>query len=77
MARTNPPKFAIANGFVIGSIPSVTSFVNNEGNTERQHLNVEENVNDILCAYLAPIRPYGSIFAYSGGSIYVITNSSR
>jgi len=68
VARTNPPKFAIANGFVIGSITSVIYFVNNEGNTERRHINVEEEVNDVLHAYLVPIRPYGCSFAYSGGS---------
>jgi len=68
MARINPPKFGIANGFIIGSIPSMISFVNNDGNTEKRHINVEEDVNDVLRACLAPIRPYGYIFAYSGGS---------
>ena len=40
--RTNPPKFANTNVLFIGSIPMVISFVNNEGNRERESTNICE-----------------------------------
>jgi len=64
----SPPKFAIANGFVIGSFPEVITFINKDGEVVRRAINVEEDINDVLRAYIAPVRPYGYIFAYSGGS---------
>ena len=68
--RDRPPRDSIANGFVIGSIPpEAINFEEENGEIRRiRPLNVEEDVNDVLRAYLAPIRPYGYIFAYSGGS---------
>ena len=67
ITRHRPPRYSIANGFVIGSIPpEAIHFTDEEGNI--RPLNVEQDVNDVLRAYLAPIRPYGYIFAYSGGA---------
>jgi hypothetical protein len=61
--KVAPPKYSIANGFVIGSIPTkAISLDNNE------YLDVEEGVNEVLRAMIAPIRPYGCIFAYYGGA---------
>lgn len=63
-----PPKFSIANGFVIGSIPKTVSYEDNEGRLKNVDVENEEHVTEVLRAYLAPIRPYGHIFAYSGGA---------
>ena len=65
--KITPPKFAIANGFVIGSFPAEIEFVNKEGETVKRK--IEENeLTDILKAMMAPVRMYGYVFAYSGGS---------
>jgi hypothetical protein len=65
--KITPPKFAIANGFVIGSFPAEIEFVNKEGETVTRK--IEENeLTDILKAMMAPVRMYGYVFAYSGGS---------
>ena len=66
--KETPPKFAIANGFVIGSFPEIFSYIDKDGNEVRTEINVEEDVNDVLRAFLAPIRPYGFVTAFSGGS---------
>lgn len=68
--KVAPPKYSIANGFVIGSIPKTISFKDKDGELKTQKVDVEdeEKVNEVLRAYLAPIRPYGCIFAYSGGA---------
>jgi hypothetical protein len=34
----------------------------------RTKIDIEEDVNDVLRAFLAPIRPYGFVTAFSGGS---------
>jgi hypothetical protein len=65
--KKTPPKFAIANGFVIGSFPQEIEFINNQG--EKVTRKIEDNeLTDILKAMLAPVRTYGYVFAYSGGS---------
>ena len=65
--KSSPPKFAIANGFAIGSIPPVISI--KTAHDEVQEISVNEhNVSDLLCATLSPVRPHGYVFAYSGGS---------
>jgi len=62
-----PPKFAIANGYVIGSFPRVIEFTNKEGKKVRREIK-DDDLTDILKAMLAPIRMFGYVFAYSGGS---------
>ncbi len=65
--KKTPPKFAIANGLVIGSFPQEMKFFNKEG--QRVTRKVEDHkLTDTLKAMVAPLRPYGCIFAYSGGA---------
>ena len=66
-SKKTPPKFAIANGFVIGSFPQEIKFINNEGQTIRRKVEDVE-LTDTLKAMVAPLRPYGCVFAYSGGA---------
>jgi len=65
--KKTPPKFAIANGFVIGSFPREITFFNKDG--QRLTRKVEDDeITDTLKAMVAPLRPYGCVFAYSGGA---------
>ncbi len=65
--KKSPPKFAIASGFVIGSCPQEVKWITSNGDTKKRIIKNHE-VTDILKAMMAPIRPYGSIFAYAGGA---------
>ena len=65
--KQSPPKFAIANGFVIGSFPQELKLRTSNGNTEKRIIE-EHQITDLLKAMMAPVRPYGSIFAYTGGA---------
>jgi hypothetical protein len=72
--KRTPPKFAIANGFVIGSFPREIKFTNKDG--KRNNRNITDNeLTDLLKAMLAPVRPYGCVFAYSVGSQKSITGN--
>jgi hypothetical protein len=62
-----PPKFAIANGFVIGCFPQVIKLFNKEGQRVTRKVEDDE-LTDTLKAMVAPLRPYGCVFAYSGGA---------
>jgi hypothetical protein len=62
-----PQKFAIANGFVIGSFPQEVKWITCNGDTEKRIIQ-EHELTDLLKAMMAPVRPYGSIFAYTGGA---------
>jgi hypothetical protein len=64
----SPPKSAIANGFVIGRIPLVLTFENEDGTTRETIVDQEDDITDILRAMLAPTRAYGYTFAYFGGA---------
>ena len=71
----NPPKFAIANGFVIGHVPRVLKFLNEDGTTREVVLEyldkdgIKRNkVNDIVRAMVAPTRAYGYTFSYFAGA---------
>ncbi len=66
-SKKTPPKFAIANGFVIGSFPRVIQFINKEDEVVKRKIE-EYELTDIVKAMAAPIRPYGCVFAYSGGA---------
>ena len=61
------PKHAIANGFVIGCFPSKITFANKDGCKTKRDIK-EEVLIDIMQAMLAPVRPYGYIFAWTAGS---------
>jgi hypothetical protein len=62
-SKKNPPKFTIANGFVIGSFPQMVKFFNTEGQRVTRKVEDDE-LTDTLKAMVAPLRPYGCIFAY-------------
>ena len=49
----SPPKRAIANGFVIGRIPSILRFKEEDGTTRERAVNYEKDITDILRAMLA------------------------
>jgi hypothetical protein len=66
-SKRTPPKFAIANGFIIGSFPQEIKFFNKEGQRVTRKMEDDE-LTDMLKAMVAPLRPYGCIFAYSGGA---------
>jgi hypothetical protein len=66
-SKKTRPKFAIANGFLIGSFPQEIKFYNKEG--QRVNRKVEDDeLTDTLKAIIAPLRLYGCIIAYSGGA---------
>lgn len=62
-----PPKFAIANGFVIGSVPDKLEYTNKKGVPVSVPINVEEQLDDMICATISPVRPFGYIHGWSGG----------
>jgi hypothetical protein len=66
-SKKTPPKFAIANGFVIGSFPQEIKFYNKEGQRAKRKVEDDE-LADTLKAMVAPLRPYSCVFAYSGGA---------
>jgi hypothetical protein len=66
-SKKTPPKFAIANGFVIGSFPREIQFFNKEGEIVKRKIE-EYELTDLVKAMAAPIRPYGCVFAFSGGA---------
>ncbi len=59
-------KFAIANGFVIGSFPQEIKFFNKQGPKVTRKVE-DDKLTDTLKAMVASLRPYGCVFAYSGG----------
>jgi len=63
----SPPRFAIANGFVIGQIPRVFKIRDKNGIEEEVVVN-EGEINDIVRAMLAPTRAYGYTFSYFAGA---------
>ncbi len=62
-SKKSPPKFAIANGFVTGSFPQEIKFHNKEGQRVKRKVEDDE-LTDTLKATVAPLRPYGCVFAY-------------
>ncbi len=66
-SKKTPPKFAIANGFVIGSFLREIKFFNKEG--QRVTRKVEDDgLTDTLKAMVAQLRTYGCVFVYSEGA---------
>jgi hypothetical protein len=65
--QKSPPKFAIANGFVNGSFPREVKWITSNSDTKKRIIKDHE-VTDILKAMMAPVRPYVSIFTYTGGA---------
>ncbi len=65
--KKTPPKFAIANGFVIGSFPREIQFFNKDGEIIKRKIE-EYELTYLVKTMAAPIRPYGCVFAFSGGA---------
>ena len=65
--QKTPPKYAIANGFVIGSLPMEIKFTTKDSKRKKRTIELSE-LTDLLKTMLAPVRPYGCVFSYSGGS---------
>jgi hypothetical protein len=66
VGRTNPPRFSIANGNVIGTFP--TRIPCTTPGKEKQHRNInEEDINPVLKAFMSPVRPFGYVFQHNGG----------
>ena len=61
------PKYSIANGFAIGCIPNVIKFKNNEGQIQGRQIDHENDLDDLVCAAISPVRPFGYVHAYTGG----------
>ncbi len=64
----NPPKYAIANGFAIGHISLMISFVRKNGELRTREINAERDLSDLICAAISPVRPFGYVHAYTAGS---------
>lgn len=62
-----PPKLAIANGFTIGHIPSSITTRDSDGNDIERSIK-DGDINEMMCAAVSRQRPYGYIFAWSGGA---------
>ncbi len=53
-----PPKFAIANGFIIGSMPKILQLTTTNGEKKTRAID-EHEITDLLKAMMAPVKPYG------------------
>ena len=68
-----PPKLAIANGFAIGQIPDVLTYTNRNNESFTRAINLDSDLDEKMCAAIAPIRPFGFVHAFTGGSQKSIT----
>ena len=66
-STSNPPKHAIANGFAIGHIPRTISFTSKDGEVKSRSVYPENDLNDVFCAAISPVRPFGFVHAFKGG----------
>jgi hypothetical protein len=57
-----PPEFAIANGFVIESMPKILQLKTTDGEKKTRAI-AEHELSDLLKVMMAPVRPYGLIFS--------------
>jgi hypothetical protein len=71
--RSTPPKFAIANGFAIGHIPRIMAYRDSNGEVHTKIIDLETDLDDKLSAAIAPVRPFGFVHAFTGGSQKSIT----
>ena len=62
-----PPKYAIANGFAIGEFPHQIRRQKPTLTATTRSVDIGE-LTDEIKAILAAVRPYGYVFAYSGGA---------
>ncbi len=64
----NPSRYAIANGFALGHIPLVISFVRKHDKFNTREINAERDLSDLVCVAISPVRPFGYVHAYTAGS---------
>eukprot|EP00985_Skeletonema_marinoi_P028014 scaffold23803_cov197-Skeletonema_marinoi.AAC.1 len=77
ITNKSPPKYAIANGFAIGTIPDMIEFESADAEqrstkTVIEHRDGDGNITQIkeskitsiMAAAISPVRPYAYIFAY-------------
>lgn len=64
----SPPKFSIANGFIIGTIPEVLRYKKKDGE-EVTYEFPEDKLTDLLCAAIAVVRPFAYVFAYMATAV--------
>jgi hypothetical protein len=60
--KDNPPKLAIANGFVIGHIPKVLKYWKGDDVVEDYYefeIDPEKHLDDTICTAISPVRPFG------------------
>ena len=71
-----PPKYSIANGFAIGEFPRSIRRLKPtwDGDWSDREVDLDE-LSDEMRALLAVVRPYGHIFAYTGGAHKSITGT--
>ena len=62
-----PPKMSIANGFLIGRVPKLTYHYEENGIRRSRTIDIEEDKHDILRVMLSSKRPFGYVFAFTGG----------
>jgi hypothetical protein len=70
---STPPKLAIANGFAIGHIPKTLTYRDSNGDVHTREIDTENDLDDILTASISPVRPFGFVHAFTGGSQKSIT----
>jgi hypothetical protein len=63
-----PPKFAIANGFAIGSFPNKIPYSSPDKREGHRDIYFEKDVNEVMKALVAPVCPFGYVFQHFGGS---------
>ena len=70
-----PPRNAIANGFTIGEFPrQITRLKSTKDGNWIRKVDLDK-LSDEMRALLAKVRPYGQIFAYTGGAHKSITGT--
>jgi len=63
---SKPPKFAIANGFAIGHLPSILQI---QGEDEPRQIDLDESkLSDLMCVAMSTQRYLGYVFAFTGGA---------
>ena len=53
---------------MIGSFPNQTSYCSPDKQGESRNIDVTKDVNEVMKALVAPVRPFGYIFQHFGGS---------
>ena len=65
--NAGPPKYAIANGNAIGTFPTCIPCRQPGYEHTTREIDLERDINPVMKAFMAPIRPFGYILQHSGG----------